>query len=272
MPKTELNLTNIVATMKEAMNKTLGNIYSFSSEPKDRIHAEYLFTVNVAQTISKLHMMRSGEPHPIRLEKSTNDLINECFPYIRIRQNGVFSRSTVTNRIVRGKSLIRKGRADIVCYKLSPPDSDIRYKKSSSPLCVIELKSFKPATTKIKEDLVRNAAFLDLYANIGENSLDFAVFASFENYVVEDNVVISDITAEEQVKQRYSKIIDDVLVKHPKIEEKIVTFTVQKSAGTIDRNLVFDGVGYQKINEIDTSTKHHYVGVIITFNRKEVSS
>ena len=267
MTKSELNLTNILTTMKEAMHKTFEDIYRFVGDPKDRIHAEYLFTVNVAQTISNLHIMPSGTPHPIRLEKPTKQLMEECFPYVELHRNGFRRSQKPTLLNLSEQQLTRSGRVDVVCYEEFQNQGGRYIFYKYSPLCIIELKAFNQSKGRIEEDLLRNIEFLNLKANIGENLLKFTVFASFESCE-------SDVHDEnkDKVRQNYENILRPIKAKYSQIEYLLEIFTVQESPGDIDIYWEKVGDNYIDLSEIDTSTKHHYVGVIITFNRKEVSS
>lgn len=248
--------------IKKSIDETFKDIVSFCSDPRDLIQAEYLFTVNTAKMLSK-SKLPGGEPYRIIMEKKTNLLINECFPLWKIEKNNTFSRSRVIHNYIRNKSSIRKGKIDIVVYK---NNDDIYHNQNYYlPICAIELKAFTPSSDNIKKDLKRNLAFLNLNANIGNNSIKFTAFSSFEWF--KSIEIDNDDKHLSTVREKYKTIIDSVLDNRESISYSLEVFTIKKSHGDITSNFeIINGV-VEDISEIDISTKHHFVGVIIILEK-----
>ena len=251
--------------IKKSIDETFKDILSFCSDPRDLIQAEYLFTVNTAKMLS-ISKLSGGEPYRIIMEKRTNLLINECFPSSKtekIEKNKAFSRTRIISTVITNKSNIRKGKIDIVIYRY---DDDLYHnQRDYLPICAIELKAFNPSSDNVKKDLKRNLAFLNLSANIGVNSLTFTAFSSFEWF--KSIKIDDDCEHLSKVREKYENIIDYVLDKRKSISYNLEVFTIKKSHGDITRNFEMINGYIEDLSEIDTSTKHHFVGVIITFEK-----
>jgi len=259
-----INPNTIFDIIKKAMKGTLRDIYLFDGDPREKIQAEYLFTVNVAKTLTE-RSQQSGEPFKIRLEKKTGPLIKDCFPISRIERASMFEKSKIISTAISYNALeFRHGRVDIAVYKNNDAQSSLG-DREDSPLCVIELKAFNPSKVNILKDLERNIALLNLKANTGNNALTFTVFSSFEWF--DELEIDNDEEHIQKALRKYQKIIDSLRLDDELIEAKLDIFPVKKSHGDVYSNFEYNNGVVEDLSEIDPSTKHHYIGVIITFRK-----
>lgn len=258
---------NLSDFIKTAIFNTFKDVDTFYSDPRDLIHAEYLFTVNTAKALS-VSGFEGGEPYRIIMEKNTDELIKDCFPQYKIEKNGggLFGKSTIVKTKIKNYSKVRKGRVDVVVYK---SNEDIyTYQNYFLPICLIELKAFNPSFKGVRTDLERNIAILNLEANTGQNSVSFTAFSALEwNQRIS---IENDERHKLRVEKKYESIIKSIPDINVNFKVDIKVFTIKKSHGDITSDVEFnkDGVPYE-IFEIDTSTKHYFVGVIIILEKNQ---
>ncbi|MEI1682326.1 hypothetical protein V8P49_14045 [Acinetobacter baumannii] len=245
-----LNDENVSVAIEKAMHTTLGDIRRFVNDLTEGIQAEYLFTVNVAKELAK-HNIGPGDPYKIRLERKVNVFARDCLPKIKIQGNRWEKNSRKFLKDI--PKTYREGKIDLAVYV----DGYLPY-PTTYPLCAIELKAFNPAKCKIKDDLLRNQALLNLQANTGESVLKFTHFAAFHWY---KTITIGDEKEHfYKLNEKYLKLINE-LPKLPNIkahDPKI--FMLSNSQGDIEMEA-------DNTEVIDTSTKHHFSGVIITLSK-----
>lgn len=246
----------IVGKIKEAMEQACSNMYSFTDKPELTFNAEYLFTVMAALAINNANFIPAVE-YEIRLEHSTRKFARDCLP--------VFKKG---NSLVKGSSVLRKkgspkinrpGRVDIAIYSERPGVASF----GRAPLCAIEIKGFNPQRILVIDDLKRNLEFMRINGETGKSLLNFTAFAALHNCSQTPSDMDGVLVQEKAIKDRYKAWMaalgsrDDVL-------EEIETFTIGWNA---------DGTISEENGEalIDTSTRHHFVGAIVTFTQLEAS-
>lgn len=267
-----MNISDLMRLIKNAMNLSLEDILLFTDNPMNGIQAEYVFTVNVAKEIAKLNQ-ENADPYTIVLEQQTIKFARQCLPSIvqgksEIQDNELTAFQRVKARKEQTKFLNfkqvnkkhRTGKIDVVVYKKSV---DIFLGKYQ-PVCVIELKSFNPPKNKIVADLERNVFFLSLKGNTGESMLNCTFFAALHwNKKIS---VENDEKQKEILNKKYEKILTPLKLNNPHIIVHKEIFSLSKSIGEIEIDDI-DVENDKVIESIDTSTKHHFMGAIICFEK-----
>ena len=242
---------DIKEKVKKAMLQACNDVLEFTDKADKKINAEYLFTVNVAKSVKELNS-QPGDPYKIYLEKNTKHFAKDCLkPYIPgsplVKGSSTFLKST--------PKIDRNGRIDVAIYADIPDDGYF----GEQPLCAIELKGFSPKRNLVISDLKRNLEYFRVSGNTGDSVLNFALFASFIKYKKfenDDRISSNEIKAKSLYQNYLSELgnIDD-------IDVIIETFTVRKDT----TGKVYD---YLEYSEIDTKSKHHFIGIMICFKRK----
>lgn len=246
-----LNYKEVNIAVEKAMNKTLKDIEVFVDDLTEGVQAEYLFTVNVAKELSTYNDL-PGFPYKIRLERKAKNFARECLP--KVKRVGSPWKKNSTELLKEIPKNYREGKIDLAVYK-----DNVTLHFSDYPLCAIELKAFNPQKSKIIADLERNLAFLNLKANTGESVLEFTIFAAF--HWCKRISIGEDQKHIENLKQKYEKIFSELSkFTSIKLHEPNI-FTLSSSLGVVEH---VD----EETAEINTSTKHHFSGVIITFSKE----
>lgn len=138
------------------------------------IDAEYLITVNIAQSLKALNLYL-GSPYQILLEHPTKEFATNCTPLILKNKPYTFN---TTSQIRSGTydSNKRSGKIDIAIYDNCTPAY------GQLPLCAIEVKGFNPSKSSIIKDLERNLSFFEITSNTGNSTLPLAAFATIKLY------------------------------------------------------------------------------------------
>jgi hypothetical protein len=234
--------------VREAMLGACNDMHEFIGSPSKRIDTEYLFTVNVAKAISKLNDY-PADPYRIFLEKGTKEFARDCLNPV------VFGHS-----LKRGSTIFRKekpnsrrnGRIDVAVYKNG-------YFDDGRPLCAIELKAFNPPRKLVIDDLKRNLEYFRISGVTGNGALEFAIFAAFHAFTKhEDERQVQ--CNERETKKRYEKWLSE-LGRTDDVSIDIETFTVSKE-------LLGEVVNEVDHQVLDTSVRHHFVGVIVRFSSR----
>lgn len=241
----------IIAAIKAGMKQACADMYSFTDRPELAFNAEYLFTVATAKAIDT-HNFLPAHAFEIRIEHCTRKFAQSCLPLIK-RGHAMVRGST----ILRGKSspkLERPGRIDIAIY-YEPPHTPTF---GRIPFCAIELKGFDPQRTLVLDDLKRNLQLMRVSGLTGSSVLEFTAFAALHSYRAPMDAY-AVVTKENEIQKKYNAWMaglgsrDDVI-------EVIETFTISwEPHGTVS----------EELDElvIDTSSRHHFIGVIVTFSR-----
>lgn len=241
----------IIAAIKAGMKQACADMYSFTDRPELAFNAEYLFTVATAKAIDT-HNFLPAYAFEIRIEHCTRKFARDCLPLIK-RGHPMVRGST----LLRGKAspkIGRPGRIDIaIYYEPTHPPAFGRI-----PLCAIELKGFNPQRTLVLEDLQRNLQLMRVSGLTGSSVLGFTAFAALHSVSAPKDAHAA-VAKENAIQKKYNAWMaglgsrDDVI-------EVIETFTISwEPNGTVS----------EELDElvIDTSSRHHFIGVIVTFSR-----
>jgi hypothetical protein len=190
-----------------------------------------------------------GDPYVIRVERDATTFKKDCVRPFKVRQvDG-------TPRLTRAEEpdICRPGRVDVTVYKDVPNSghSGVR------PLCAIELKGFNPDAQLVRADLVRNLDFLRATGATGDSVLEFSVFAALHSY---GRYGDGDLRGNEQrTRTKYecylAKLGD---LSDIEVDIEVRTISVEH-VGT-----VVSGPDY---DELDTSSRHHFVGAMVVMSR-----
>lgn len=243
----------IVERVKEAMVASCNDTLEFTDEPAEQLNAEYLFTVNTAKSINRLNGA-CADPYSIYIEKKTKEFARDCLrPYSRgnplERGSGQIRRDT--------PKIDRNGRIDVVVY------SDI-YNSGyfgKQPICAVEVKGFNPQRKVVIADLKRNIELLRITGNTGNSVLKFCIFAalhSFKKTATEEKACLNI----RSVEDRYGRWLSE-LGDLSDIDPEVSAFTVRKE-------LVGRVIDEGEYLTIDTDAKHHFVGVLVCFAKREI--
>lgn len=238
----------IIEKIEKAMKFACAQSELFTDSISEVIAAEYLFTVSVASSIAELNGAPGG-PYIIRIERDVATFTADCMPPIKFNYTGVGQ-----NIIRRDDPKIdRPGRIDVAVY-IDPPSS-IYW--GWQPLCAIEVKGFDPNFEDVIADLKRNLTFLRVKGATGGSVIDFTAFAAFHSYNrLGDNDLIKN---ELRVRKKYERYLARLgCLLDIKLEVRVSTVSVEQ-VGT-----VIQGVDY---DELDPSSKHHFVGAIVIMAR-----
>lgn len=265
-----MDANNAIELLKKAMNITLKEVLLFTNNPINGIQAEYLLTVNVAKEIAKLNYY-DADPYIISLEKKTLCFARQCLPAISwVKSNSNDSLTSIQNLKERQKNTRllnfkqvdtkhRSGKIDIVVCK-NPANGQF----SEQPLCAIELKSFNPPKHKIIADLERNLFFLNLKANTGNSILSYTLFAAL-HWNKKTNVNDNE-KHKINLDKKYEEIFVSFRLNNPDITMRKEIFSLSRSVGTVE----VDDIDIENdiiIESLDSSTKHHFMGAIICFEK-----
>jgi hypothetical protein len=245
----------IIAAIKAGMKQACADMYSFTDRPELAFNAEYLFTVATARAIDT-HNFLPAHAFEIRIEHDTRKFARDCLPLMKWGQPMVRG-----STLLRGKAspkIGRKGRIDIAIY--CEPTYQRTFGKI--PLCAIEVKGFNPQRTLVLEDLRRNLEFMRVSGPTGSSVLEFTTFAALHSASApkdKDAVVAS----EDAIQKRYKAWMAELGTRDDVIE-LIETFTISwEPNGTVSEEL--------EELVIDTSSRHHFIGAIVTFSRPSVA-
>ena len=149
----------------EGLRTSCDEIVSFTEDHALPVNAEYLLTVNIAKSISKLNS-GLGWPLKIYLEYPAQKFLEKCFPLAR----GVGSSSFPPGQTVfrQGPAISRPGRIDVAV--LSDGQQDC------VPVCAVEVKGFNPPKNKVIDDMWRNQEYF-AGAKTGRSQIQFAASA-----------------------------------------------------------------------------------------------
>lgn len=242
----------IEGKIREAMLQACDDMLAFCDEPSRELFAEYLLTVNVAKAIARLNCYYA-DPYKVFLERSTRVFARECL-------RPVLFGSPVRNKqsqILKSRPKIdRNGRIDIAVYAEEPNSGYF----GAQPICAIELKAFNPARKLVVKDLKRNLEFLRIAGNTGPSVLCFASLAALHSFSKVANVADLEKNVDE-TKRKYEGWLSE-LSPIPDMEVHTQAFTVRKEM----LGRVVDEGEYEAL---DADTRHHFVGAIVTFSRRQ---
>jgi len=219
----------------------------FTGSKADTISAEYLFTVAVAMAIAE-HNGPPGEPYVIRVERDAATFMKDCVRPIKFA--GQFK-----SRMIRAEDpdIRRPGRVDVTVYMDVPNSGHFGVR----PLCAIELKGFDPGAGLVRADLERNLGFLRTTGPTGDSVLEFAVFAALHSYGrYRDEQVRGN---EQRTRDKYKGYLEKLgNLSDINVDIKVKSVSVEQ-AGTVIQGIDYD--------ELDTSSRHHFVGAMVVMSR-----
>ncbi|MFP5196827.1 hypothetical protein PQ786_15840 [Alcaligenes faecalis] len=246
----------IIAAIKDGMKQACADMYSFTDRPELAFNAEYLFTVATAKAIDT-HNFLPAHVFEIRIEYGTRKFARDCLPLIK-KSPPMVRGST----LLRGKAspkIGRPGRIDIaIYYEPTHPPTFGRI-----PLCAIELKGFNPQRTLVLEDLQRNLQLMRVSGLTGSSVLEFTAFAALHSVSAPKDAKAA-VAKEDAIQKKYDAWMAGLGARDDVIEV-IETFTISwEPNGTVS----------EELDElvIDTSSRHHFIGVIVTFSRPSMLS
>jgi len=243
-------MRQILEKVKEGAKNACEDMLFFTDQPSVRVNAEYLFTVNVAKSISRLNFS-SGDPYSIYIERKTKIFSEDCIPPVKFGHPSKRGSTIFRNSVV---PVERNGRIDVSIYEDQKNTGYIGKK----PICAIEVKGFNPSRKKVLEDLKRNLGYFELSGATGPSVIDFAVFVSAHFFKKTDAAGANK--REEKVKRRYAEILSEVGVDRS-VEFDLSLFPISHLA---EGRVVDEG----EENVLYAEDRHHYIGVLIVFNRK----
>ena len=246
----EQHRDKILEKIWQAMKSACEQSELFTGNKAATIGAEYVFTVAVAKAIAE-HNGPPGDPYDIRVECDAATFMKDCVRPIMFAREGAAGKSRLIKR--RKPNLRRPGRVDVAVY-VDEPNSGYF---GAQPLCAIEVKGFNPAAHLVCEDLERNAGFLRTTGPTGDSVLEFAIFAALHSYKRYGAKHV--LKNERRTKKKY----DDYLARLGELTDIDISIDVTsisvEEAGTIIRGADYD--------ELDTSSRHHFVGAIVVMSR-----
>lgn len=237
------------SAIEKGMMQACRDMYSFCDKPQKEFNAEYLFTVATARAIDELNGA-PADPYEIRIERSTKYLERDCLkPFIKAPGTS-FRRPTLFRDKHQASTIKRNGRVDIAVYS----DGYHNGYPGKMPLCLIELKGFNPPRHLVLDDLRRNLEFHRLRGVTGGSVLDLSFFAALHS-----RTPAREATSEQAVKKQYEKWMMQ-LGEVSDLATQVQTFTVSKDVR---------GRLQEEVNEvvIDTTSRHHFIGVVVSFMR-----
>lgn len=244
----------IIKAIKTGMEQACSHMYSFTDEPATAINAEYLFTVSTAQAIDALNGPPAS-PYQIRIEHDSKQFAKDCFPPVKLGHPMQPGSAKFRPKQV-AQDMDRHGRIDIAVY-VEPPVARLW---SRQPLCAIEVKGFNPTAAPVVLDLQRNLNLLAVEeGESGPNMLQFTAFAALHKQTVAASDEASRLAFEDIIKSKYAAWID-ALTHKERFVSSIEVFTISWiPVGTVS----------EEVRELvmDTSSKHHFVGAIVVFER-----
>lgn len=242
--------TQILEKIEQAMKSACEQTELFTDAKSEPIAAEYLFTVEVAKAIAELNAP-PGDPYIIRVERDAETFAKDCLKPVARGEGDGFRRKMILRRST--PDVGRSGRVDVTVYADELNSGYWGYQ----PVCAIEVKGFDPAKQLVLEDLRRNLCFLRATGETGDSVLEFAVFAAFHSYKrTADHWVTRH---EADVLERYKGWVNELGdLSDIEADVQVVRVSLEQQ-GTITYGVDYD--------EIDTSTKHHIVGVMVVMSR-----
>ena len=242
-------MNDVIEHVKKGLEGGCQNMLMFTDKPAERVNAEYLFTVNIAQSFGNM-LYSDGDPYRIYLEKSRDDFSKDCVPALlegdaRIRRVSVM-RGELERPI--------KGRIDIVVYD----NRTIKGYYGLIPVCAIEVKGFNPPKALVLCDLKRNLEYFYVRANTGESAIEFTLFVAIE-YSTECDVV-GAASRRKDIKEKYEKYVEVLCIGND-VNSVLDVFDVSHDPD----GRVYDYEDYVPV--INTSDRHHYIGVVVCFFR-----
>lgn len=239
----------LVNAIADGMKVACADMLDFSDEPAKQFNAEYLFTVAAAKAINDKNGP-AADPYDIRIECSTENFALDCLPLMKRIGKPTERRSTILRTKDHLPTIDRPGRIDIAVYH--DPVSPTHFGKV--PLCAIELKGFNPPRHLVVQDLQRNLQFHRASGPTGSSVLDLSLFGALHSRSAKRARI-----NEGAVKSLYQKWMIDI-GPIPDLHTQIFTFTV--SVETLGRI-------QEEVHEtiIDTTAVHHFVGVVVAFDR-----
>jgi hypothetical protein len=240
----------ILEKIHQAMEFVCEQSELFTGNKADTISSEYLFTVAVAMAIAE-HNGPPGEPYVIRIERDATTFMKDCVRPIKFVKQTTLAKS----RMIRAEEpdICRPGRVDVAVYidVLNSGHFGVQ------PLCAIEVKGFDPQAELVRADLERNLGFLRTNGPTGDSVLEFSVFAALHSYGRFRDEQLG--RNEQQTRDKYTRYlakVGDLSGIDVEIEVKSVSV---EQVGT-----VFSGADY---DELDTSSRHHFVGAMVVMSR-----
>lgn len=228
--------------------------HHFTGEVNAKIKPEYIVTVNVAKGLFTINNGLAGYGYEfiIKFEEDTPTFAMACVPQTVA--------DDILNMKIRGfQDTDRSGKIDICVYD----------QFGDKPICPIEVKDFSPSKAEVLKDLERNLQLLELVdKETGTSTLEFAFLAALEehkNCLSEKNID----KGLEIIKTKYEKRLKPFKDKLKDIEITVITKTVAK-------NLICAGTSFAGMDDMDIADRvaetYHFVGVIITLEKKRSSS
>ena len=240
----------IVEKIKQAMKYAFDQSELFTAAAAEPIAAEYLFTVGVAKKIAELNGP-PGDPYVIRVEQDAAAFAKDCLKPIAVGERDGFRRRMIIRR--SSPNVSRTGRVDVTVYTDEPNSGYWGFQ----PVCAIEVKGFDPDKVLVIEDLKRNVCFIRATGDTGDSVLEFTVFAAFCMYKRTSDKWVS--AHMKDVKDRYRGYLKE-MGDLSDIDSEVIVETVSLE----QRGTITEGPDY---DEIDTSTKHHLLGVMVVQSR-----
>ncbi|MDC5821670.1 hypothetical protein OPW19_17800 [Vibrio europaeus] len=237
----------------DATQSACEDMFRFSGERGKPINAEYLFTVAVAREIDKLNSFY-GDPYKIFLEKSRKELSRDCLPPMK-RGNPWQRGSTVFRE--RKPAINTKERADIAVYENVVNSSHMTHQ----PICVIELKGFNPPRKLVIKDLKRNLEYFNITGKTGNSVIQSTLFSALYSYSKVKNEA-EEIERKQYLEQQYNSWLSEV--------GNLSSLDVNVCAHTISSDYLGEIVDEAGVDVLDTSTIHHFMGIIVEFKAKKI--
>lgn len=247
--------SRILEKISKAMEFACEQSELFTGNKADTLSAEYLFTVSVAMAIAE-HNGPPGDPYVIRVERDATAFMKDCVRPVRFVRQAAPGRS----HLIRADDpkISRPGRVDVAVYIDVPNSGHFGVR----PLCAIEVKGFDPNAGLVRDDLKRNLEFMRTTGPTGDSVLEFAVFAALHSYSrYKDEQLISN---EERVRVNYEGYIAQLGdLSDLDVSVKVTSISVEQ-AGTVVEGPEYD--------EIDLSSRHHFVGAMVVISRLKADS
>lgn len=252
-------ISSIIEKIQRGMKKSYNDTLNFTGDPTQKFGAEYLFTVNVAQTIGELNGP-NGEPYKIYIEAKTKTVARDCLPVLK-REKGVGGGSFVNRKAIFRcnhslPAIERNGKIDIAVYR----ENDNREFFDHVPFCVIELKGFNPTRNLVVKDLKRNTELLRASGPTGASSIQVGVFSSAHQ--------IKKFDTEKKTTHEINKIISKYKKWYSEIgnisdlDIKIESFLLSRE---MEGDITYEIDGPY----VDTSTRHCFIGIIVIITLKK---
>ena len=244
--------TQLEQQIRKGIKATYMDIIRFNKESDSDIKPEYLVTVNIAQKVAEINDQHNPDDYPIRirLEEKARRLLNACRVYVPATTADELFTLNYWEELVSDILPKSKQRVDIAIYD-----------NTEKPIALIEVKKFTQYPKTLNKDIKRNLNFLGLYKQTlykSELNTSYLVFLYNDKVSVKDSEITAKIA---ELKKFYEDFIISKNID-TNITATVDVYSITNSLLTGD-----DLTLPQEIQQYQFEKRHHYLCILIKFNR-----